>query len=195
MSSPLHLVLGGARSGKSDYALAKARSLGPRVVYVATGVATDDEMAERIARHRAARPSGWTTIEAQRGLGPALADLPDADCVLVDDVGTFVANLLVGDQGLGDGGSGVRGGSSAPRLAESELDLLVEAELRGMLERWKASGAPWVVVSQEVGLGLVPTTALGRRFRDLLGAANQTLAAAASEVVLLVAGLPLRLKG
>jgi adenosylcobinamide kinase/adenosylcobinamide-phosphate guanylyltransferase len=195
VSPQLLFVLGGARSGKSGYALERARALGPRVTFVATGVATDPEMAARIERHRAERPRDWTTIEVERNLGEALSDLPPTDCVLVEDLGTLVGNLLVGGQGSGITGRGAGAGSRDSRLGEEETERLVREEVRGLVDRWRASGVRWVVVSQEVGLGLVPTTALGRRFRDLLGDANQALAAAASEVVLVVAGVPLRLKG
>jgi adenosylcobinamide kinase/adenosylcobinamide-phosphate guanylyltransferase len=188
VSGHLLLVLGGARSGKSAYALERARAFGPRVAFVATGVATDAEMAARIERHRAERPPDWTTVEVERRLDEALAKLPPADCVLLEDVGTLVSNVLVGDPA-----AGVRSRESG--AGDDDVEARVEAEIDALLAGWRGSGVPWVVVSQEVGLGLVPTTPLGRRFRDLLGSANQALAAAASEAVLVVAGLPLRLKG
>ena len=175
MSGRLLLVTGGARSGKSRYAQQRARELGGRTLFVATGVATDDEMAERIARHRAERPVDWVTLEAQVDLAAAIAaHWRGEGCVLVEDLGTLVTNLLVEREA---------GASQVGREVERLIDL--PAQRQGLL----------IVVSQEVGLGLVPSTPLGRAFRDLLGLANQTLAAAADEVVMVVAGLPLRLKG
>lgn len=171
----LLLVTGGARGGKSSFALERARASGDSVLFIATGVATDAEMADRIARHRAQRPPTWTTLEARYDLAPALrAAWRGQQCVLVDDLGTLVGNLLI---------------------ERSAGEAQVQAELEGLLEARAAGPYDLVVVTQEVGLGLVPPTELGRQFRDLLGLANRALAAAADEVVLLVAGIPLPLKG
>jgi adenosylcobinamide kinase/adenosylcobinamide-phosphate guanylyltransferase len=171
----LLLVTGGARSGKSRYAQQRAREVGRRTLYVATGVATDDEMAERIARHRAERPADWTTLEARLEVAAAIAERWRGEgCVLLEDLGTLVTNLLV------------ERAADAREVGQEVERLIALPALRPTL---------LIVVSQEVGLGLVPSTPLGRAFRDLLGVANQTLAAAADEVIMVVAGLPLRLKG
>jgi adenosylcobinamide kinase/adenosylcobinamide-phosphate guanylyltransferase len=175
VSGRLLLVTGGARSGKSRYALERAREVGGQVLFAATGVATDDEMAERIARHRAERPAAWATVEARFDLAAALAPrLADARAVVIEDLGTLVSNLMV------------------ERTAD---EAAVRAEIEALLGLARGSPADWIVVSSEVGLGLVPPTPLGRAFRDLLGTANQLVASAADDVVLMVAGLPLRLKG
>jgi adenosylcobinamide kinase/adenosylcobinamide-phosphate guanylyltransferase len=169
------LVLGGVRAGKSAYAVARAAALGERVAFVATAEPRDPEMAARIARHRAARPPGWTTIEAPVAVAEALGDLAGkVDVVVVDCVNLWVANLLGRDAALADDAL----------LAEAERLAAVAARREFHL----------VLVSNEVGGGVHPETAVGRRFRDALGLVNQALARAADEVVLLVAGCPLPLK-
>lgn len=167
-------MTGGSRSGKSRFALERARTLGGPVLFVATGLATDPEMAERIARHRAARPATWKTLEARYDLAAAIQTVWSGErCVLVDEIGTLVANLLV----------------------ERDADeAAVEREVAALAELAHREGFELIVVSAEVGFGLVPPTPLGRRFRDLVGLANQQLASVADEVVLLVAGIPLWLK-
>jgi adenosylcobinamide kinase/adenosylcobinamide-phosphate guanylyltransferase len=169
------LVLGGVRAGKSAYALERAATLGERVAFVATAEPGDPEMAARIARHRATRPPAWTTVEAPLDLPGAVAALEGrADVVLVDCLNLWVANLLGRDAALSD-----------ETLAEGVARLAQVAD-RGALRL--------LVVSNEVGWGVHPETALGRRFRDALGLVNQLVARAADEVVLLVAGCPLWLK-
>jgi adenosylcobinamide kinase/adenosylcobinamide-phosphate guanylyltransferase len=175
VSGRLVLVTGGARSGKSRFARERAAAGAGPVLFVATGLATDDEMAARIQRHRAERPAEWTTLEARCELAAAIRGrLGGERCVLLDDLATLVSNLL---------------------LERSAGEDEVLAEVHGLLELVRSRPLELIVVSQEVGLGLVPSTALGRQFRDLVGFANQAMAAAADEVLLLAAGLPLRLKG
>lgn len=166
------LVLGGARAGKSAFAVARAAERGERVTFVATAEAGDAEMAARIARHRVARPPGWTTVEAPLALGEVLADFEGkADVVVVDCLNLWVANLLAREPALTDEQFL---GRTAAWMARRPFDL--------------------ILVSNEVGWGVHPETALGRRFRDALGLVNQAVAAAADEVVFLVAGCPLWLK-
>jgi len=170
------LVLGGVRAGKSAYAVARAMALGERVAFVATAEPLDPEMAARIARHRAARPPGWTTIEAPLALAEALADLAGkADVVVVDCLNLWVANLLG------------RGPAPTDEALVAAADRLAAVAARRPFHL--------VLVSNEVGWGVHPETATGRRFRDALGLVNQAMARAADEVVLLVAGCPLWLKG
>jgi adenosylcobinamide kinase / adenosylcobinamide-phosphate guanylyltransferase len=167
-----HFVLGGARSGKSRFALAALRDR-RRVAFVATAQAGDDDMAARIARHRAERPRHWLTVEEPFALAPRLVSLArEADAVLVDCVTVWVANLLL----RGDGDAEIF-------AAGDELAALVG---RGLFDL--------TLVSNEVGAGVVPPTADGVRFRDLLGFVNQRLAAACDRVTLMVAGLPLAIK-
>jgi len=169
------LVLGGSRSGKSAYAEALL-SQEPDVDYVATALAdpTDHEWSDRIARHQARRPVAWRTVETGDAATVLIADGP---ALLVDSVTTWLARTM--DE------CHAWSGRHAPRLTE-RVDEFVEA--------WRLCDRRAVLVSDEVGLGLVPETAAGRRFRDELGALNQRLTIEADEVVLVVAGLPLRLR-
>jgi len=173
MDAELTLVLGGARSGKSRYAESLIATLPPRFqppwAYIATAEAGDDEMAERIAAHRARRGSSWQTIEAPRDLASALQSFQRRP-ILVDCLTLWLSNLL---------------------LAGVDID----TEIARLEEALAAAAAPAVLVANEVGYGLVPDHPLGRRFRDLQGLLNQRIAARADRVVLVVAGLPLALKG
>ena len=165
------LVLGGARSGKSGFAERLAAECGEPVVYVATATLTDEEMAGRIARHRAERPSAWRTLEAPADLARALGpDAGGATTVVVEDLTLLLSNLMRSDA------------AGAETRAVGEVARLVALQ------------AHVILVSNEVGMGVVPAYRLGRDFRDALGRLNQAVAAACGEVYLLVAGLPLRLK-
>ena len=167
------LVLGGVRSGKSRFAVGGA-SCAARIVVIATAQATDPDMAARIARHQAERPSHWVTVEEPLALADALDRLPaPLDGVIVDCLTVWVANLML----RGDSDDAVL--KAADALAERVATLAV----------------PITLVSNEVGHGVHPVTADGLRFADLLGRVNQRLAAACARVVLMVAGLPLAVKG
>lgn len=168
-----HLVLGGARSGKSRYAVEQAAQSGSRVAFLATARALDGDMAARIARHRAERPARWPTLEEPHDLVGACRRAATAhDLVLVDCVTLWVANLM--DRG------------------DDDAAVLAAAEDVAKLQRERVVSL--LIVSNEVGEGVHPSTALGRRFRDLLGSVNQRLAAAADRVTLMVAGLPVTVK-
>ena len=162
----LTLLLGGARSGKSALAVRLAGRWDGPVTVVATGEARDGEMAERIRRHRAGRPAGWRTVEEPLDLEAAIARAPEEALVLLDCLTLWVSNLM--EQGLTDEQVGRRARSAAAAAA--------------------ARAAPTVVVSNEVGAGIVPADALSRRYRDLLGQVNAAWAAAADQALLLVAG-------
>ncbi len=166
----LTLVLGGAASGKSAFAEHLVTAHGGARVYVATATAGDAEMRTRIDRHRAARGPGWRTVEAARDIAAALAGVTAADSVLLDCATLWLSNHT---------------------LANADIT----AETAALLATFAACPAPVVVVSNELGFGLVPADALSRRFRDDQGRLNQQIAAAAGLVVLVVAGLPLLLKG
>ena len=176
----LILVTGGARSGKSHYAERRALALGgDAVTYLATATAEDAEMAARITRHRTARNARWRTIEAPSGVGRAL-EMATTDVVLLDCITLLASNVMLSDVVHSERQD------AAEAAVESELDALFAAMARreGTL----------VAVTNEVGLGVVPHTTMGRWYRDILGAANRRLAAAAAEVVLMISGIPLALK-
>jgi adenosylcobinamide kinase/adenosylcobinamide-phosphate guanylyltransferase len=168
------LITGGARSGKSAHALTLAQQApGTRRFFIATAEALDDEMHERIAHHRASRSADFVTIEEPTAIGTALLELAGrADVVVVDCLTLWISNLLM-----------------ARRSDEKIL-----AEARGLAGTM--AGAPFasIVVTDEVGAGIVPENAMARRFRDLLGWANQAIAQTADHVVLMVAGYPMRVK-
>ncbi len=169
------LILGGAKSGKSDLALALAESLGGRPVFLATARAGDPEMAQRIARHQARRGPAWQTVEEPLDLVPALEKHDALDAVLlVDCLTLWLSNLLAGE-------------AMTPDQAAGRVEALA-----ALIPRLSAD---LILVANEVGLGIVPHNPLARAFRDLAGSCNQRLAQAAATVVLVTAGLPLALKG
>ena len=177
----LILILGGARSGKSDYAQRLVEQCGSRVLYVATAMAGDDEMKTRIAAHRSARPAHWRTLEVPLKVASALeAAISDAEVVLLDCLTLLVSNIAI------------RAGDEA---SASNAEQEVRAELVSLWAICSSHDATLIVVSNEVGMGIVPAYPLGRLYRDALGRANQWLAARADEVILLIAGLPVELKG
>jgi adenosylcobinamide kinase / adenosylcobinamide-phosphate guanylyltransferase len=164
------LVLGGARSGKSVFAERLASECGGTVLYVATAAAVDAEMAERIAHHRARRPITWRTLEAATDLANGVVAHGGVATVLVEDLTLLLSNHMARNITTAE-----------PRiLAELEELMTIEANL--------------ILVSNEVGMGLVPMEPLGREFRDALGRVNQAAAATCSEVYFVVAGLPLKMK-
>jgi adenosylcobinamide kinase/adenosylcobinamide-phosphate guanylyltransferase len=168
-AAPLTLVLGGARSGKSRHAEALVTALPKPWLYIATGEPRDNEMAARIAEHRARRGSQWQTIEAPRELAAALAAVPAGAAVLIDCLTLWLSNVM---------------------LAGADVD----AETARFAQSLIGRTGPVVLVANEVGLGIVPENALARRFRDAAGRLNQRLADLADGVVLLVAGIPMKVK-
>ena len=166
------LILGGARSGKSQRALALAEAAGgARRCFLATAEAFDEEMAERIAHHRAERGVGWETIETPLNLADAISDNASRETVcLVDCLTLWLSNLIHGGRD-------------------------VEAESRKLCYSLQNTDGQVILVSNELGLGLVPETPLGRRFRDAQGRLNQDIAAVCDRVEFVAAGLPVVLKG
>jgi len=166
------LVGGGVRSGKSAFALARARALGGRRAFVATAQALDDEMRERIGRHVAERGDAFRTVEAPLDLPSAIGALRDVDVAVVDCLTLWLSNrMLHGDDDVA-------------------LDRHVEALVRAV----RAAPFAVVLVTNEVGMGVVPETALGRRFRDVAGRAHQRVAAEAQEIYAALLGCVLRLR-
>ncbi len=179
MTTDLTLVTGGARSGKSRYAQSLLEG-SAAVTFIATAEALDDDMRRRIASHRAQRPASWSTVEAPRDLAAALRDVSPEQPIIVDCLTLWVSNLLLGaDEDVVELGE--------PWYPADE----VEAALEALRHR----RGPTVVVTNEVGLGVVPPTGLGRAYRDALGRVNQRVAEVAGRVVLLVAGIPWTIKG
>ena len=174
-------ILGGARSGKSSYAQQLAQARGGNVLYVATATAGDDEMKTRIENHRAERPAEWRTLEAPLRVGPAiereLAEQP-ADVVLLDCITLLATNVIL---------------QLPEDASEQQASQALHEEMEALLHCIKNSTAQWILVSNEVGLGLVPPYPLGRIYRDALGRANQQLARHAERVILMVAGIPVRM--
>ncbi len=181
MTSSITLILGGARSGKSAYAEQLAAELGGRghILYVATATAEDPEMAARIQAHRQNRPSHWQTLEASRDVGARLSAVkPSPNVVLLDCMTLLVSNIVIAKE------------DQAQRAIESA----VQAEIEAILAARSKLDAALIIVSNEVGLGLVPPYPLGRLYRDVLGRANRQLASRADRVLFMVAGLPMTVK-
>jgi adenosylcobinamide kinase/adenosylcobinamide-phosphate guanylyltransferase len=182
MSAHITLVLGGVRSGKSAFAEKLARELNVPTLYLATARKSDSEMEERIRRHRDRRPGDWATVEEPLDLASALQSallVPGAPrAVLLDSLDAWVSNLLLHHED--------RPSAEAESLALSCIERLLEIS--------QQTAASYFLVSSEVGLSLVPPNPLGRRFQDLLGLVNQQVAAAADQVYLVVAGIPVGIR-
>jgi adenosylcobinamide kinase/adenosylcobinamide-phosphate guanylyltransferase len=181
MSRHLTLILGGARSGKSSFAEQQAAALQGDVLYVATAEAWDASMRARIDAHRTQRPANWRTLEAPRDTGNAIAGVltPAIKCVLVDCITLLASNVIIALPEESD---------------EAAATAALNQEIDELLATYLQSDAAWFVVSNEVGMGIVPAYPLGRVYRDALGRANQRLAAAADQVLFMVAGLPMNVK-
>lgn len=165
----LTFVLGGVRSGKSRHAEELVAAFPAPWIYIATAQAFDDEMRERIAHHRDRRGDNWQTLEAPLDLVEVLQDVPDGAPVLIDCLTLWLTNVMLGERD-------------------------VEAETARLADALSRPRGPWFVVSNEVGLGIVPENALARRFRDEAGRLNQAVAAKADSVVFMVSGLPMTVK-
>ncbi|MEM8856853.1 MAG: bifunctional adenosylcobinamide kinase/adenosylcobinamide-phosphate guanylyltransferase [Chloroflexota bacterium] len=175
----LTLILGGARSGKSNKGLKLAFAY-ENVLFVATAQAWDDEMRHRIDVHKTERPEHWGTLEAPQNVADALAQSTyPAECILLDDMTLLASNVILA---LGDD-------VDTPAAEKAVL-----AETERLLEQLQTLDADVIIVSNEVGLGIVPATKLGRVYRDALGRANQKLAQAADSVLFMVSGLPMVVK-
>jgi adenosylcobinamide kinase/adenosylcobinamide-phosphate guanylyltransferase len=208
----LTFILGGARSGKSTFAERLASQHSERVAYVATAQALDDEMAARIIEHRQKRPESWRTLEIPVNVGQAIrSDPPNAEVIVLDCLTLLVSNLLLmNSDNLEESPERYSDNehfSVDERLSDaeykSELEHLstkyilktsrVDQEINELQEVIRDSSADWILVSNEVGMGLVPPYPQGRIYRDLLGWANQRMASMADRVYFMVAGIPMRL--
>jgi len=203
MSKSFILVLGGARSGKSRFALQMAERLGGEVLFVATGQPLDEEMASRIEEHKRFRPKSWRTLEISVNVGQRLErEMGDAEVVLLDCLTLLVSNVILSPS-LPLSLRAERSNLLAPRANSvknlekidfSEAEKQVMAEIKELIECIDRHKGIFIVVSNEVGLGLVPENKLGRVYRDLLGRANQFLAQRADEVYFMVSGIPVKIK-
>ena len=188
----LTLLLGGARSGKSTFAEKRAKEIGgEKVLYLATSESKDEEMQERVIKHRADRPSAWDTVEAPRNVAQAIRQVrSDASVILLDCMTFLVANHLMDAAAPED--DPFDDPSADP--FDEKIETAVVAEVNALIDYVKEADVELIVVSNEVGLGLVPAYELGRAYRDVLGRANQILARHADEVLFLVAGIPMKVK-
>jgi adenosylcobinamide kinase/adenosylcobinamide-phosphate guanylyltransferase len=170
----IKFVLGGARSGKSLYAESLVKDLGGRVAYLATCVPYDDEMKERVKIHQAQRPFEWDTYEEPIKVAEILQSLNNKyDTVLIDCMTLFVTNLIM------------------ESLEEPEI----KSQITWMMNVLKEVNFTSIIVSNEVGLGIVPENSLSRKFRDIAGRTNQMLAAFSDEVSFVISGIPVKIKG
>jgi adenosylcobinamide kinase/adenosylcobinamide-phosphate guanylyltransferase len=175
----LTFIIGGARSGKSDHAARLADGANGQVLFIATARALDEEMRARIEAHRVNRPASWQTLELPVDAGEYLLEHPnDADVVLLDCLTLLISNCVLA------------AGTDADQPVEGAARAAVEHEVETLLRAIKNSRSRWLVVSNEVGQGVVPAYPLGRLFRDLLGWANKRFAEVADEVIWMVAGIP-----
>lgn len=178
------LVLGGARSGKSAYAEQLADASGKEVIYLATGQAGDSEMTARIAHHRQRRPAAWSTVEEPLALGDALQQwCAPQRLVLVDCLTLWLSNLLFSDA------------ATYPDVGTISLPARFHQQRERFLQALQQAGGDVVLVSNEVGMGVVPYGAISRCYADEAGRLNQAVAAICERAVLVAAGLPLALKG
>ena len=178
--STLTLILGGARSGKSSHAERLAQGTGKSVIFLATAQALDEEMSARIQKHRAGRPAGWETLEIPFNLAVYAPEI-QSDVVLLDCVTLLVSNLLM--QFVKD-----------DLVDEAPFLLAVQKEIEDLIAAIRERDQEWFIISNEVGLGLVPAYQMGRVYRDALGWANQRLAREADRVIFMVAGIPTTIK-
>lgn len=187
-SGNIHLIIGGARSGKSTYAEKCARELSETVLYLATAVVTDEDMAQRIQKHRETRPQSWPTIERFKAF-EEIIDSPEfqsSEVLLLDCLTIMMTNLMFDEP--------IDYDHVAPEQLIS-VESKIWMEIEKLLTLAKTSGKHLLIVSNEVGMGLVPSYKLGNYFRDISGRMNQKVAAIADEVTFVAVGLPLKMKG
>ncbi len=184
MSQINTLILGGARSGKSNFAMELALKSGKPILFVATATASDEEMRQRIEEHRKARPVDWTTLEITKYLGKLITNnIGESQTVIIDCITLLVNNIMF---------EHVR--DTDEQIDAQQAEKKVLAEIGGLNGCLKSVNASFILVTNEVGLGLVPTDYTSRLYRDLLGKTNQMLTETVDEVYLMAAGIPLRIK-
>lgn len=179
-SSHITLMLGGARSGKSSHAQSLAEDTGKTVTFLATAQALDEEMRQRIQKHRLERPTGWETLEIPCDIAAHVPQI-NSDVIILDCVTLLVSNLLM--QFVKD-----------DVVDEAPYLQAVQKEIEELITTIREKDQDWFIISNEVGLGLVPPYQMGRVYRDALGWANQRLAREADKVIFMVAGIPTTIK-
>ena len=178
------LLIGGARSGKSSYAEELARQIGGEVLFVATAEARDEEMHRRIEVHKKSRPSNWHTLEAPCKVGDCIiADNRKFNAIVLDCITLLVNNVLCQHMAV-----------HGEDVSEKSVEKDVKSEITAIIDCMRKSPATYILVTNEVGEGIIPLGASTRIYRDILGRANQMLASAVDEVYLMVAGIPLKIK-
>jgi len=178
------LIIGGARSGKSHFVQELAQRLGKPVLFVATAVAGDEEMRQRIKEHQRARSAAWSTLEVTTHIGNQISQkIGEAQVVIVDCITLLVNNIF--SQYIDQ---------TSEQIDASLIEKKVTSEISELVECINHIDASFIIVTNEVGMGLVPANKMGRLYRDLLGKTNQLLAQGADEVYLMVAGLPVQIK-
>ena len=178
MAKKYIFIIGGARSGKSRFAQELAEKLGNKVLFIATGEPLDEEMRARIDEHKKARPKSWRTLELPTNIGRQLeVEIGDAEVVIIDCLTLLVSNRL------------------GEELNYLKAEKRVLAEINKLIAGMDKLNASFIIISNEVGTGLVPETRLGRIYRDILGKANQLIARHANEVYFMLAGIPVKIKG
>jgi adenosylcobinamide kinase/adenosylcobinamide-phosphate guanylyltransferase len=175
------LITGGARSGKSTLAQELGKKAAGDVLFVATAEAGDPEMKRRIRSHKKSRPAGWKTLEVQTQIGSRIfKDAGKAHMVIIDDITLLVMNVFT---------------KCGEKSSATVLDKAVTAEIKELVGCMERCQADFIIVTNEVGLGIIPNDIVSRLYRDLLGKANRMLAAYVNEVYFMVAGIPLKVKG
>lgn len=179
------VVTGGAKSGKSSFAEQKAKSIGNKVLYIATAIPFDDEMKVRIKRHREVRPITWETYEGFLNLPKIIVDKSnDFDCILLDCVTILITNLIFHY-------------NKSNNIEEAEFNViekLVLEEMKNIVNACKTIKSEIIFVTNELGCGIVPENKLSRHFRDIAGNVNQFIAKNANEVYISVSGIPVKIK-
>jgi adenosylcobinamide kinase/adenosylcobinamide-phosphate guanylyltransferase len=179
----LILVTGGARSGKSQYVMEQAAKTGKPALFVATAEAGDKEMKARIEEHKKSRPANWKTVEARSNLGVQIENnIGDAQSVIIDCITLLTNNIFMDHIAEGD------------KFTETKVEDSLNTEIESILSSIRRSKAKFYLVTNEVGLGIVPEHPMSRLYRDMLGKVNQKLAKAADDVYLFVAGIPVKIK-
>lgn len=187
MNPKIVFVTGGSRSGKSIYAEELVKATSERVVYIATAIPFDDEMQDRVKKHRDQRPASWMTLEQYFDIHKVIPELKvGADCILLDCITIMVSNIMFAENKSDWNNLAVEEADALQAKVLEQVDLLMKA--------LRTHGMSAVIVSNELGMGIVPDNKLSRVFRDIAGKANQLVAAQSDEAWMVVSGIPLKLK-